>query len=454
MIQKLYRRLTLLFTGATSLVLLLLLCVAFFYQYHGMDSRTDTAFSNQLADLKSKLQLDSGIADSWLARMEAEKKYIIYMEENGRPLFFPGSWKPRTDRDVLIARAREQALLEHVDLSRRPFSYSVKESTVFYVKGDRGDTYLACGVVVSLDKGFRGMILLLDTTGQKRARQWQCFLFLLLELLGTAALYLVSRRLVRRAVKPVEEYHQKQTEFVAAASHELRSPLTVIQTCASAAIAMPEQAGHMADLIQRECARAGRLVKNLLLLASLDSMEGTGKDKKGHRYGKAGTESKEEGVEVDGILLKLLEAYEPLCESKAVRLRLRLPTEILPLAEGNSQWIYQILAIFLDNAIAYGCTGEEEGQGKDNIELAACCKGKQIAISVRDHGPGIPDEWKERIFERFSRMDPSRRDKDHFGLGLGIALSLAERMGAEVRAEDTAGGGSTFLLLLREKAGR
>lgn len=453
MIQKLQRRLTLLFTGATSLVLLLLLCVALFYQLNWTDSQTDMAFQNQFADLRSKLELDTGVSDSWLARMEADGKYIIHMEENGRPLFFSGSWKPKTDRSVLIERAREQALLKHVDLSSRPFSYSSQESTVFSLKGDKGDTYLGCAVVISREQGFRGMILLLDTTGKKRARQWQCFLFLLLELLGSMALYLVSRRLVRRAVKPVEEYHRKQTEFVAAASHELRSPLAVMQTCASAIVTMPEQAGHMAELIQKECTRTGRLVKNLLLLASLDDMEGTKGSSKEHEYGKGrlDAETGQEGVEADSLLLQLLEAYEPLCGSRGIRLRLKLPEEILPLAEGNPQWLYQILAIFLDNAIAYGCVEEEGEQKKGGIELTACHKGKQVVISVCDHGPGIPDEWKERIFDRFSRMDPSRRDKEHFGLGLGIALSLAERMGARLRVEDTKGGGSTFGIWLREK---
>lgn len=457
MIQKLQWRLTLLFTGATSLVFLLLLCVALFYQLNWTDSQTDMAFRNQFADLRSRLELDTDISDSWLARMEAEGKYIIHIEENGRPLFFSGAWKPETDRGVLLERAREQALLEHVDLSRRPFSYSSQESSVFSVEGGRGDTYLGCAVVLSREQGVRGMILLLDTTGKKRARQWQCLLFLLLELLGSAALYLVSRRLVSRAVKPVEEYHRKQTEFVAAASHELRSPLAVMQACASAILNMPEQAGHMAELIQRECIRTGRMVKNLLLLASLDDMEGAkrkGKGK-GRKGGEGGIHAKpeQEEVEADSLLLQLLEAYEPLCGSRRIRLCLKLPEEILPPAEGNPQWLYQILAIFLDNAIAYGCVEEEGGQKKSGIELTACCRGKQVVISVCDHGPGIPYAWKGRIFDRFSRMDPSRRDKEHFGLGLGVALSLAGRMGAELRVEDTAGGGSTFSIWLREKQG-
>lgn len=457
MIQKLYRHLTLLFTCVTSLILFFMLCIAWFYQITWADNRTEEAFRNQMLDLKRKLEMDSEISDSWLARVEAEGRFLIYIEENGRPLFFNGAWKPETPREILISRVREQAIQEDVDLSIRPFSFSSQESSVFSLKGDGGDTYLGGAAVMSRDRGFCGLILLLDTTAEKRSRQWQGALYISLELLGTTALFLVSRRLMRRAIRPVEEYHRKQTEFVAAASHELRSPLSVIQTCATAITTVPEQTDHMAELIGKECIRAGRLVKNLLFLASLDKEEDVKRQWGQNRTGGA---SKMERVEADGVLLQLLETYEPLCESRGIRLRLKLPEDILPPVYGNAQWIYQVLAIFLDNAMAYGCPEAEKGSGLDTpgkhgagkIEMSACQKGGRVFLSVCDHGPGIPDEWKDRVFERFSRMDPSRKDKEHFGLGLGIAVSLARSMKAELEAADTDGGGCTFRLAM--KAGR
>ena len=72
--------------------------------------------------------------------------------------------------------------------------------------------------------------------------------------------------------------------------------------------------------------------------------------------------------------------------------------------------------------------------------------GAKVLLAVRDHGPGISDIWKERIFERFSRVDASRKDKEHFGLGLGIAAALAERMQVRLEVMDTEGGGSTFCI--------
>lgn len=434
MIRRIYRQLTLLFAGSTSLILTFLLCISFLYQDSQLDIRTDTSFQSQLWDIRRSLELESRISDNWLSRREGDGGLIIHIEDNGRPLSFRGAWKTRTDRDTLIARAKGRALLEHVDTSQAPVSYTSRESSVFSVKGDHGDTYLGCVVVMGGER-FRTLTLLQDTTGQAQARRWNRAMYLALELLGVLALCLVSRQVVGRAVEPVEEYHRRQTEFVAAASHELRSPLAVIQTCASAITSMPEQSGHMAEVIQRECTRTGRLVKGLLQLASLDAEE---KEEEG-----------DEPLEVDGVLLELLEAYEPLCSIKGIRLLLKLPEEPLPTVTGSGKWLYQILAVLVDNAMAYGCP--ENTGGRREILLRAQQQEKGVLVSVEDHGPGIPDAWKERIFERFSRMDASRRDKEHFGLGLSLAASLATRMGMKLEAADTEGGGSTFRLYIRRE---
>ena len=227
MIQSLSRKLHLLFAGSTSLILTVLLCIAFLYQDNQLDSRTGSSFQSRLLDIRSRLELESKISDHWLSQMEGDGGLIIHIEDNGRPLSFRGAWEPRTDRETLIARAKGKALLEHVDTSQAPVSYTSRESSVFPMKGDHGDTYLGCVVVLARDS-FRTLTLLQDTTDLTMARRWQRVLFLGLELLGVLSLWLVSRKVVGRAVKPVEEYHRRQTEFVAAASPELRSPLAVI----------------------------------------------------------------------------------------------------------------------------------------------------------------------------------------------------------------------------------
>ena len=78
------------------------------------------------------------------------------------------------------------------------------------------------------------------------------------------------------------------------------------------------------------------------------------------------------------------------------------------------------------------------------IVLRAEYRPPSVMVYVIDHGPGIPDAEKKLVFDRFYRQDPSRRQKEHFGLGLSVAAKLAEIQGIEVSLEDTEGGGSTF----------
>lgn len=422
MIQKLQRHLTFIFTAATGGILTLVLLIALFYQSQLKLSQSSTFFQNQLLDLTHRLEGTSSFSDDWLANLEAEGHFIVHIEDNGTPLFFPGAWTPSTNRDSLVALAKKEAQKEGIDTNTRPYSSTMLKSSVFFFNGNHHDSYRGTVMVIATDSGFRSLVLLEETTPIYREFLFRIALFLILELLGVLSLYLVSRQVVKKAVLPIEEYHQKQNEFIAAASHELRSPLAVMQTSASTILSMPEQAPKMALFIQKECQRAGNLIKNLLLLSSGDNLP-----------------REMNPVEIDSLLLQVFETYEPLCNSKDIKLNLKLPDNFLPKVSGNYQWIYQILSIFLDNAIAYGCTEE-----KPSIQLTVALQERHLSVRITDHGMGIPDTQKLQIFDRFYRADKSRNDKEHSGLGLSIAKMLAEHMPIELCVLDTPNGGSTF----------
>jgi signal transduction histidine kinase len=433
MIRKLRRHLTLLFAIPTSLILSLILCVLFFWQFSQTRNEQTISMQNQILNLTYQLEGTYFFSDDWLAGLEHDHRLIIHIEENNVPLFFSGSWEPRTNRDTLVDMAKEMALTEHIDTSIRPFSSPLQKSSIFTLQGEKHDTYQAAVVVMATESGFRSLTLLSDITELKRQEPLRFLLFLLLEICGILALFLVSRFVSARAVAPVAEYHQKQTDFIAAASHELRSPLAVIQNCAATSLSMPGQSERMNRLILSECSRSGNLIRNLLWLTSADPKK---------------TKLTKEKVEIDLLLLKIFEAYEPLCNAKNIRLKLMLPDELLPDVNGNAQGIHQILSIFLDNAITYGCAGNHAAAtAKPFVEIRVKTSGRKLAVCVCDHGPGIPDEQKALIFDRFYQSDASRKNKEHFGLGLSIAQSLAEQMDVKIEVADTKGGGCTFRVL-------
>lgn len=254
------------------------------------------------------------------------------------------------------------------------------------------------------------------------------YFYLFIDLLGILLLFLSGRWFVRRSLRPLEETYQRQQDFVAAASHELRSPIAVIQMTADAISSQSAEDTRLLSVIKSECRRGSTLIKNLLLLASAEQKEWAVRKRK---------------FEIDELLLDLLELYEPLCHSKSGTLQLRLPEEPLPQVSADPELCRQILTILLDNAIAYSLTHPSK-----NILLQAEHCHPHTLIYVVDHGPGIPDEEKEFIFDRFYKSDKSRNKKEHFGLGLSIAITLAKIQGIKLGVQDTDGGGSTFYLEL------
>ena len=119
-----------------------------------------------------------------------------------------------------------------------------------------------------------------------------------------------------------------------------------------------------------------------------------------------------------------------------------LPDEsLVSRADAMADGISQVLGILLDNGASYVPAG-----GK--IRLGVEEKEKYFRIYVEDNGPGISDENKEAVFQRFYRADSSRKDKQHFGLGLCIAKEIVTLHHGSIRIEDTKGGGTTFVVRL------
>lgn len=252
--------------------------------------------------------------------------------------------------------------------------------------------------------------------------------YIALMLAGVALLYVGNWFLTKLVVKPTEEGLRRQTEFVAAASHELRSPLTTLRASLSAASISDteEEAEKYRSCAMQEADRMGRLVSDLLILA--------------------GSESKKWGIEkrpfdVDTLLIETHEQYESAAKEKNRKLKLTLPETALGEFTGDRDRIRQILSVLLDNAMEYSPEGS-------TVNLKAKKKSKKLLLSVIDEGNGIPEKEKKRIFDRFYRTDKSRSDKAHFGLGLSVAKELAQLHGGSISVHDELGGGTRFTLTL------
>lgn len=227
-----------------------------------------------------------------------------------------------------------------------------------------------------------------------------------------AAVLGISVVLAAWAVKPVEAAWKRQKEFVADASHELKTPLTAIAANLDLVLSNPEdrvgQQRRWLEYVREETARMGKLVSSLLYLAKVDGQEAP------------------DAPERQFCPVNLSDSVEEAClplESAIFEAGRQLEMEIQPavFCQGNGDSLRQVTAILLDNALKNAWDGSV-------ISVSLRQERGRAVLTVSNWGREIPLQDRERIFERFYRADKSRdRQTGGFGLGLAIAKSIVEQ---------------------------
>ena len=425
MLDRLQRRLTVLFSLLTAAVLAAALALTCRMAQSEYRAGADLLFANTVAAVEDAVTQNGMVRDSWLARQEIAGRVVIYLEDNGQPLRFPGGWTPADDRAQLVELARQQAAAAGLDTGRMR-----RQRVSFDLAGQALRQSYACTALVLPHEqlGTAAVLYVIRDMGQVRARlgrmMWQ---YAGLWALGAVVLTLLCRWMVGRALRPTAQALQKQREFIAAAGHELRSPLTVLKASLQAAQA-PETAGQAPQFLHNAAAEADRLARltdDLLILAG----------------GDAGVwRTALAKLDADTFLIELYGRFAPVARAQGHTLTLNLPDAPLPALHADAQRLEQLFAVLLNNAFEYAPAGTP-------VELTARVTAQGgLCVAVADHGPGVPDADKRRIFDRFARGDPSRTDKAHFGLGLAVAAEIAALHGAGLQVQDTPGGGATFVV--------
>ena len=216
-------------------------------------------------------------------------------------------------------------------------------------------------------------------------------------------------------------------EFVATVSHELRTPLTSIAGSLGLLVGqwagkLPESAARLLVIAHKNSQRLVRLINDILDIEKMESGEVVFDMKR---------------VEVCPLVEQTIEANRGFAESYGVRVR--LDPECKPVdVRADPDRLAQIVINLISNAIKFSPPGEE-------VVVGAEARGETVRISVRDHGHGIPAEFRPRIFEKFAQADATdARQKGGTGLGLSIVKQIVDRLGGELGFDDAPGGGTTF----------
>ncbi|MCR5186976.1 MAG: HAMP domain-containing histidine kinase [Clostridia bacterium] len=242
---------------------------------------------------------------------------------------------------------------------------------------------------------------------------------------GIMIVYVIAQKISQTIVEPVEESFEKQKQFVSDASHELKTPLAVIE--ANADVLQDKDGDNKwIGYIQNEVQSMNKLVNDLLTLAKMENVNND-------NYQKFDL-SKEVQMEVA--------VFESMIYEKDIVLKQNIEEGIL--FNGESDDIKHVVSIILDNAIKHTDKNKE-------IIVSVEKEKNDVKITISNQGKPIVEEDRERIFERFYRVDKARnRNEKRYGLGLAIAKEIVEKYRGTISAFSE-NGYTSFIVKLTNK---
>jgi signal transduction histidine kinase len=412
MLDRMRWRLTLGYAGIFALILLLLASAAVVGFSRELTKQQDTLLTQEAKDQARNL-LD-GEQREVLAEGSAEFSWVA-LDPDGRI----------TDRDPTAAT------LGSLGLPSQEFAEQAREeqeAVSATIRGPQGRVRVVSmpmresGEVVGVIQYARSLKSVQQTIGRL------VLVLLPLTLGGLGAALLGGLYMAGRAMRPARESFAKQRTFVADASHELKTPLTLIRADAEVVLYrgnLNEADRKLVEHALGETERMSALLSDLLLVARLDA-------------GKL--EMSEKPFDLATILAEEAERFEARAAGENVRLDVQTPEE-LPV-HGDPKRTGQILAVLLDNAVRYTPSG-------GRIVIFGRLRDDWVEASVADSGPGIAPEHLTRVFDRFYRAEVARtRGEAGVGTGLGLAIArdLARAQGGDLRVVNAKDGGATFRL--------
>ncbi|CAN5118096.1 HAMP domain-containing sensor histidine kinase [soil metagenome] len=239
---------------------------------------------------------------------------------------------------------------------------------------------------------------------------------------------IVSWFLAKHTLSPLQIAHEQQKQFVSDASHEMRTPLSIMSGEIEVALnkkRSSEDYQKILKSIKEETDRLSRLVENLLFLARNDQ----------------NMQIPFQSIDVTDLMNEVVHSLRIKSKAKQISVSLKGDSVSSPMVSGNPDLLRQLFFNLLDNAIIY-----TQNKGKITITLSE--NDKHIFIALQDTGIGISGQDQSKIMKRFYRADTSRSQTKGYGLGLSIVQTILEKHYGYLTIDSQLKKGSTFTVLL------
>lgn len=436
MLKKLRLRLTVLNSAVVLAILLAIMILVFVSFSLQATDNTDTELMNDAYMLKRYVPLfESGSSQqtelgeeytSFRERLNSANISYGIWDVSGRSYVYVSSY-PLPEEPLAALRS-----LIFADDTRAVRINEESDGTYCLHVYRYQDTYIrVCTTAVCNDSG---QMRIIQTVQNMKLQESMTAAFrsslILATILGVLLSLVTGYLIAGNSIKPVQQSIEQQKTFITDASHELRTPITIMRTNLDVVKACPEdsveESMEWIDSAYRETEHMQLLVDTLLQMAKSDAGSETLSIQQFFAY---------------RACLDAKSRFEPIAAGKDITLKFDNQAKNTILS-ADYQKTLQLLSIVLDNAIKYSSPGQE-------IVMKLRQTGTKAVIEITDHGIGIDKSELENIFNRFYRTDKARSRKEGgSGLGLAIAKQIAEAHGGTIAAESVKGHGTTIIITL------
>lgn len=255
----------------------------------------------------------------------------------------------------------------------------------------------------------------------------------LIGFISLIVLLFISIYLTNKSIVPIKETFEKQKQFIADASHELKTPLAIIKTNTSLVLSHPydtiKNQSKWINYINLQTDRMSELISEMLSLAKMDAAE---------------NKLPLSPINISKIVESMILMFDAVIYENNIELETNISKNLF--INGNKESLKKLFSIIMDNAIKHT-------NKNGNITVSLFSDKNKVKMIIRNTGEGIAPEHLERIFERFYRVDSSRdRETGGYGLGLSIASSIVKQHKGKIYAKSNIGEFTSFIVEIPQQS--
>ena len=255
----------------------------------------------------------------------------------------------------------------------------------------------------------------------------------LIGFISLIVLLFISIYLTNKSIVPIKETFEKQKQFIADASHELKTPLAIIKTNTSLVLSHPydtiKNQSKWINYINLQTDRMSELISEMLSLAKMDAAE---------------NKLPLSPINISKIVESMILMFDAVIYENNIELETNISKNLF--INGDKESLKKLFSIIIDNAIKHT-------NKNGNITVSLFSDKNKVKMIIRNTGEGIAPEHLERIFERFYRVDSSRdRETGGYGLGLSIASSIVKQHKGKIYAKSNIGEFTSFIVEIPQQS--